>query len=66
MGYYELYVNGQKVGDDVLSPAVSDHSRRSFYRTYDIRKLLRPGRNCVGLWLDSGWYRARADRPRAN
>ena len=57
MGYYELYVNGQKAGDEVLSPAVSDHARRSFYRTYDIRKLLRPGPNCVGLWLDSGWYR---------
>lgn len=23
MGYYELYVNGRKVGTDVLSPAVS-------------------------------------------
>jgi alpha-L-rhamnosidase len=57
MGYYELYVNGRKVGDDVLSPAVSDHARRSFYKTYDIRKLLRPGPNCVGLWLSSGWYR---------
>jgi alpha-L-rhamnosidase len=57
MGYYELYVNGQKAGDDVLSPAVSDIPRRSFYRTHDIRGLLRPGPNCVGLWLDSGWYR---------
>ncbi len=58
MGYYELYVNGQKVGDEVLSPAVSDHARRSFYRTYNIGTLLRPGRNCVGLWLDMGWYRS--------
>ncbi len=57
MGYGELYVNGQKAGDDVLSPAVADHSRRSLYRTYDIAKLLRPGPNCVGLWLDTGWYR---------
>ena len=57
MGYYELYVNGRKVGDEVLAPAVSDLSRRSFYQTYDIGKLLRPGRNCVGLWLGSGWRR---------
>jgi len=57
MGYYELYVNGQKVGDEVLAPAVSDLSQRSFYQTYDIGKLLRPGRNCVGLWLGSGWRR---------
>lgn len=58
MGYYELYVNGQKVGEDVLSPAVSDDTKRSLYRTYDIRRFLRPGRNCVGLWLDSGWHRS--------
>ncbi len=56
MGYYELYVNGQKVGDDVLSPAVSDYTMRSLYRTYDISKLLGPGRNCVGLWLAPGWH----------
>ena len=57
MGYYELYVNGQKVGDEVLAPAISDLTRRSFYQTYDIGKLLRPGRNCVGLWLGPGWRR---------
>ena len=57
MGYYELYVNGQKMGYDVLSPAVSDHTKGSLYRTYDIAKFLRPGPNCIGLWLDSGWYR---------
>ncbi len=54
-GYYELYVNGQKVGDDVLSPAVSDLNKHLFYRTYDIRSLLRKGENCVGLWLARGW-----------
>ena len=58
MGYHELYVNGRKAGDDVLSPAVSDLAVRSFYRTYDIRKFLRAGINCVGLWMDMGWYRS--------
>jgi len=57
LGYYELYVNGQKVGQDVLSPAVSDLTKRSWCRTYDLHALLRPGPNCIGLWLDSGWHR---------
>jgi alpha-L-rhamnosidase len=57
MGYCELYVNGHTVGDEVLAPAVSDHARHSFYKTYDIRKLLHTGPNCVGLWMDRGWYR---------
>jgi alpha-L-rhamnosidase len=58
MGYYELYVNGQKVGEDVLSPAVSDLTRRTFYRTYDIGTFLRPGMNCIGVWAGPGWSRS--------
>ena len=56
LGYHELYVNGRKVGADVLSPAVSDYRARSFYVTYDITRLLHKGRNCVGLWLGRGWH----------
>ena len=56
LGYFELYVNGQKVGSDVLSPAVSDYQARSFYVTYDIAPLLRKGPNCIGLWLGRGWH----------
>lgn len=55
LGYYELYVNGQKVGDEVLSPAVTDYGRRGLYVTHDIAPYLVPGRNCLGLWLGRGW-----------
>jgi len=54
-GYAELYVNGQKVGTDVLTPAVSDHNRQVFYNTYDVTPLLKKGRNAIGLWLGRGW-----------
>jgi len=57
-GYYELYINGKKVGDDVLSPAVSDLPKRSLYRVHDIGRFLRAGDNCVGLWLGKGWARS--------
>jgi len=53
-GLYEFYVNGKKVSDDVLSPAVSVYRKRSLYNTYDISKLLRPGANGVGVWLGLG------------
>ena len=55
LGYYELYVNGQKMGDDVLSPAVSDYGKRGLYLTHDIAKHLVKGKNCIGLWLGRGW-----------
>ncbi|MDR2862410.1 MAG: glycoside hydrolase family 78 protein [Puniceicoccales bacterium] len=55
IGYHELYVNGQRVGDTVLDPAVSNPYHRVYYRTYDVRPFLRPGKNTVALWLGQGW-----------
>ena len=54
-GYAELYINGQKVGTDVLTPAVSDNTKQVFYNTYDVTSLLNPGRNTIGLWVGRGW-----------
>src|SRR4029079_1012169 len=51
LGYYELFINGKKVDDHVLSPAVSDYSKRNLYLTHDVTDLLVPGKNCVALWL---------------
>lgn len=56
LGFYELYVNGAKVGDDALSPALSNYHKRSLYVTHDLRPYLRRGKNCIGLWTSRGWY----------
>jgi alpha-L-rhamnosidase len=56
MGFYELYVNGKKVGPNVMGPALSNYGKRSLYETYDLTPYLRKGRNCIGLWLSRGWY----------
>jgi len=56
LGYFELYINGQKVGDEVLAPAVSNFSKRSYYRTYDVRGYLKEGTNSIGIWMGTGWY----------
>jgi len=56
LGYYELYINGKKVDDHVLSPAVSDYSKRSLYVAHEVADYLVPGRNVVALWLGRGWY----------
>lgn len=56
LGYHELYLNGEKVGKDVLSPAVTQFARRSFYLTHDVTGYLHKGTNCVALWLGRGWY----------
>jgi hypothetical protein len=56
LGYYELYVNGSKVDDYVLTPAVADYSRRNWYLTHDITNYLVQGDNSIALWLGRGWY----------
>src|SRR5438046_8043410 len=54
--YYELYINGRKVDDHVLSPAVSDYSKRNLYVAHEVADYLVPGKNVVALWLGRGWY----------
>ncbi|NLV42934.1 MAG: family 78 glycoside hydrolase catalytic domain [Candidatus Hydrogenedentes bacterium] len=58
LGYYELYVNGRKAGDEVLVPAVSDYAKRGLYTTLDLSEYLKAGENCIGLWLGRGWSTA--------
>jgi len=56
LGYYELYLNGVKVGDYVLDPAQTDYDQRAFYVTYDIQDYLNSTNNAVGIILGNGWY----------
>ena len=56
LGLSELYMNGQKIGDHVLSPAFAQYNRRDFYVTYDVTKNLRPGSNAAGVILGNGRF----------
>ncbi len=56
LGYYELYINGKKVDDYTLAPAVADYSQRNWYVTHDITSYLVEGRNTLALWLGRSWY----------
>ena len=78
LGYYELYLNGEKVGDHVLSPNQTNFDRRQLekwsdarignmkttvlYETRDITSALKEGENVAGVILGNGWY-LQADRP---
>jgi alpha-L-rhamnosidase len=55
VGYHEVYVNGKKIGNDVLSPGVSDHSKRARYVAYDIAPELKKGKNVIAIWLGASW-----------
>lgn len=55
LGYYELHLNGKKVGDHVLDPGYTRYDRRALYVTYDVTQQLQPGSNTVGIVLGTGW-----------
>jgi len=56
VGVHELYINGQKAGDEVLSPNLSQYDKRVYYRTHDVSGLLVPGPNAIGVLLGNGRY----------
>lgn len=55
-GYYEIYINGEKLGDRVLEPAPSRFDVRIYYTVFDVTDILREGENCIAFWLGNGWY----------
>jgi alpha-L-rhamnosidase len=56
LGVYELHINGQRVGDQLLAPEFTDYNSRTQYQAYDVTELLRPGTNAIGAVLGDGWY----------
>lgn len=58
LGYHELYVNGAKVGSDVLQPAISRLDKRALIVSYDITPLVKPSDNEIVIRLGKGWYRS--------
>ena len=56
LGYYELYLNGKKVGDHLLDPGYTRYDKRALYVTYDVTDVLQRGQNAVGVMLGNGWY----------
>ena len=56
LGLSELYLNGKKVGNSVLSPALAEYPKRVYYITSEVTKQLRPGANCLGVVLGNGRF----------
>jgi alpha-L-rhamnosidase len=56
LGVYQLYLNGKRVGDEVLAPGWTDYRKRVQYLTYDVTDSLKRGKNAVGAIVGDGWY----------
>ena len=60
-GAYEFYINGKKVGDDVMSPGWTPYNKRISTLTYDVTNLLEPGNNTLGATVAEGWFGGRVN-----
>lgn len=55
-GVYELWINGARVGTDLLRPGWTDYRIRIPYQVYDVTPHLQAGSNRIGALLGSGWF----------
>ena len=72
LGFFQLFVNGIRVSEDVLVPGWTDYedrgdfrllyplkdrfSHRILYLRYDLSSYLVAGENVIGVLLGNGWY----------
>lgn len=59
LGLVEAEANGNRVGEDILTPGWTDYDNRLKVEAYDISDSLRKGKNVLGFYLADGWYRGR-------
>lgn len=55
LGMYEAYINGNKVGDQVLAPAPTDYRKTVLYNAFDVTSMLAE-KNAIAVTLGNGRY----------
>ena len=53
LGFYQLRINGKKVGDRILDPAQTDYNKLALYSSFDVTNLLQ-NENIIGVILGNG------------
>lgn len=72
LGYFEAFINGERVSDEHFIPAMTDYEKRDlsgihmpifdtlshriYYYKYDITASLKSGTNILAAHIGAGWY----------
>ena len=57
VGLFEAYLNGEKVGDEYLTPYVTNYEKGIQIITFPVENYLQGGReNALEIYLAKGWY----------
>ena len=57
LGLYEIHLNGNRLGDDLFTPGLTEYKHHIQYQTYEAN--LKESLNAIGITLGEGWYRGR-------
>lgn len=63
LGYYELHINGGRIGDALLEPGFTRYDVRTLYNTYDVTDRIHEGDNAIGVMLGNGWFNVQTGAP---
>jgi hypothetical protein len=64
LGHFELRVNGEKVGDDLLEPGWTNYAKTCLYVEHDATPHFRAGHNTIDVLLGNGMYHVPGGRYR--
>ena len=56
LGFFDLYVNGKLIGDQLMNPALTGYDQRDLYTTFDVTSDVHAGKNAVGIVLSNGRF----------
>jgi alpha-L-rhamnosidase len=56
LGFFDLYLNGARVGDHIMDPALTEYSKLILYVTFDVTRQLQVGKNALGVLLGNGRF----------
>jgi len=56
LGFFDFYMNGRLMGDQLMNPALTGYDKRCLYVTFDITPAIQAGKNAVGVVLSNGRF----------
>ncbi len=60
LGVFEVYVNGQRIGEDFLKPGFTHYAKTKYAFTYDVTAAMKTERNAINHFaaeVSAGWWR---------
>jgi len=58
LGFFDMFLNGRKISNDVMDPALSDYFKTDYYVTFDVTNQLKRGKDAIGVILGNGRFYA--------